>query len=37
MEAKTFEHIFKEELGNSSGVNGFGARNKDYRILELTW
>ena len=27
-----FEHIFKEKLGDSSGVNGFGARNKDYPL-----
>ena len=27
-----FEHIFKEKLGNSSSVNGFGARNKDYPL-----
>ena len=32
MEAEMFEHIFKEKLGNSSGVNGFGARTKDYPL-----
>ena len=32
MEAETFEHIFKEKLGNSGGINGFGARNKDYPL-----
>ena len=32
MEAKTFEHIFKEKLGDSSSINGFGARNKDYPL-----
>ena len=33
MEAKTFKHIFKEKLGNSSSVNGFGARCKDYPFI----
>ena len=32
MEAETFEHIFKEKLGDSSSINGFGARNKDYPL-----
>ena len=34
MEAETFEHIFKEKLGDSSGVNGFGARTKDYPLCK---
>ena len=33
MEAKTFKHIFKEKLGNSSSVNDFGARCKDYPFI----
>ena len=32
METETFEHIFKEKLGNSGGINGFGARSKDYPL-----
>ena len=32
MKAETFEHIFKEKLGDSSSINGFGARNKDYPL-----
>ena len=32
MEAETFEYIAKEKLGDSGGVNGFGARNKDYPL-----
>ena len=27
-----FEHIFKEKLGGSSSINGFGAGNKDYPL-----
>ena len=29
-----FEYIFKEKLGNSSGINSFGARNKDYPLYK---
>ena len=27
-----FEYIFKEKLGDSGSINGFGARNKDYPL-----
>ena len=34
MEVKTFEHIFKEKLGDSGSINGLGARNKDYPLYK---
>ena len=32
MKAKAFEYIVKKELGNSSCVNGFGARSKNHPL-----
>ena len=34
MKAKAFEYIVKKELGNSSCINGFGARSKNYPLCK---
>ena len=34
MKAKAFEYIVKKELGNSSCINGFGARSKNYLLCK---
>ena len=34
MKAKVFEHIIKKELGNSSCINGFGARSKNHPLCK---
>ena len=34
MKAKAFEYIVEKELGNSSCVNGFGARSKNYPLCK---